>query len=253
MIRCPDPFRKEHRKTSRISPLLYAVRKFFIISIDTQILQYMPGSMRVSIYLVQARGNYTRTRSCDPLSALPPLNSLNVLQCGQLLVATHHTVPAGQTANKYPPRRFLPMAPPEVNADYYTTLPRARRTSLPSSNLRNSIRINHRVRAASTSYSPMRPLFNHASVTHTSRPDIRSQNAQNARVKPRPYTKPDPDAILPEIKKLLGDFPASAPPQQQIRDFLDVDEILALHDRDIMDRREREDHRGARNDQGLST
>ncbi|KAG9223792.1 hypothetical protein CCMSSC00406_0004867 [Pleurotus cornucopiae] len=98
----------------------------------------------------------------------------------------------------------------------------------------------------------MRPSFNHASVTHTSRPDIRSQNAQNARVKPRPYTKPDPDAILPEIKKLLGDFPASAPPQQQIRDFLDVDEILALHDRDIMDRREREDHRGARNDQGLT-
>ncbi|KAF7430593.1 hypothetical protein PC9H_006301 [Pleurotus ostreatus] len=144
------------------------------------------------------------------------------------------------------------MAPPEVNADHYTTLPRARRTSLPSSNLRNSIRVNHRLRAASTSYSPMRPSFNHASVTHTSRPDIRSQNAQNARVKPRPYTKPDPDTILPEIKKLLGDFPASAPPQQQIRDFLDVDEIFALHDRDIMDRREREDHRGARNDQGLT-
>ncbi|KAF9490184.1 hypothetical protein BDN71DRAFT_1511526 [Pleurotus eryngii] len=141
------------------------------------------------------------------------------------------------------------MAPPEVNEDHYTTLPRPRRTSLPSSNLRNSTRVNHRVRAASTSYSPMRWSFNHASVTQTSRPDVRSQNA---RVKPRPYTKPDPDAILPEIKKLLGDFTASAAPYQQIRDFLDVDEIFALHDRDIMDRREREDYRGARNDQGLT-
>ncbi|KAF4569962.1 hypothetical protein EYR40_008945 [Pleurotus pulmonarius] len=95
----------------------------------------------------------------------------------------------------------------------------------------------------------MRPSFNHASVTRSSRPDTQSHNA---RIKLRQYTKPDPDSILPEIKKLLGDFATSAPPHQQIRDLLDVDEIFALHDRDIMDRREREDHRGLRNDQGLT-
>ncbi|KAJ8490094.1 hypothetical protein ONZ45_g13332 [Pleurotus djamor] len=146
-------------------------------------------------------------------------------------------------------------SPTPHHNDRYTALPRNRRYSQSSApEPRPTLRTRRRSSSVTTTRQHL-PSTTLSTTPHlTPSPHEASYSNRNSvhdpqippRSQTRHYLKPDPNIIFSELNQQLGYFGNTPLRDGLIRDFLDVDDIFALHDRDIMDSREREDLRGGR-------